>query len=748
MLNSYTPNRAAPDPPPWRGMDAAPFQWLPSAIGFIRRRQRPIVACGVLGVVFGAIYLMVATSQYTAVATLSIDPGHANPADGQMIITDWQSQSAYVDSQVALIQSPATLHGVVTQLDLGHNPLFARQEARAAGLGATALEQGRAEAALSHMLQVSRVGATLVVEVRLRTPDPVLSAELANAVTQAYMAQQLQAISDTTAQASNWLQSRSGELRGQALAADLAVQQYKAKKNIVDVTTGAGTGLMDEQQLGELNVELANARARVAAAQARETQAQTNTAGGQNNFMQTDTVPNPVLAGLQQQYLDAVRLQADLTARLGPGHATVALQSKVVAELQQNIQSEMAGQSASYRADYAAAMADQTSIQTQLTNEIAAEAQTNMQLSELRSLQSSADAYREIYQNFLQRFTQAMQDQSYPIPNARVAAAALPPLNRSYPSGKITLAMGLLLGLALGMMIAMVRDSLDVSVRTVAQLRGATGLEYLGAVAESRALACHQNWHWNPALRAGGQSDRKRMRVPAAFLEAAMNPASRIADAVQSVRIAASRQSARGRDVRIIGCVSAAANEGCSTFAANLAFALAADGQRTVLVDWDTRSPWLTKMLLPEPHTGLQELIAGKALLAEICERDTQTRLSFIGQSTGAAAGVQPGPAKIQSLLAELRNAYDVVVLDLPPMQAGNTAVQLSEWVDGFVLITRWGATPQAVLVDTLTRPSSVDAMFLGVVLNHCDSARMQLYTDASIPSPAHRMPLPVEANI
>jgi succinoglycan biosynthesis transport protein ExoP len=220
-----------------------------------------------------------------------------------------------------------------------------------------------------------------------------------------------------------------------------------------------------------------------------------------------------------------------------------------------------------------------------------------------------------------------------------------------------------------------------------------------------------------------------------------------MADAVQSVRIAATRQSSRGRDVCVIGCVSVASDEGCSTFAANLAFALAADGQRTALVDWNSKSPGLTNMLFSQPHPGLQELIAGQATLADVAESDTQTKLSFIGQSTNGGVGVQPGPAKIRTILAELRTMYDVVVLDLPPLQAGNTAMQLSDWVDGFVLVTRWGTTSQTALTNALSLPSSVDATFLGAVLNRCDPTKMSLYAGNPPSAQQSLSPLPVYAS-
>jgi len=742
MLNNYTPDRLPPGPASWPGINDAPFQWLPGSLSFLRRRLRPILGCGVAGVALAAAYLMVATPQYTAVGTLSIDSGRANPVDGTATAMDWQSQSAYVDSQVALLESPATLRGVVAQMHLENDPRFAGAAAHRDDPAGRALAEARAETKLLHMLQIWRVGATSVVEVRMESPDPALSAQLANAVTTAYMAQQVQAISDTTVQAGVWLQSRIGQLRAQAVAADRAVQEYKAQHNIVDVTSGGSTGLMDEQQLGELNTELAAARARVAAAQAKVEQAQEVASGGESASLTTDTVPNPVMAALQQQYLDALRLQAQLTAKLGPHHQAVLQQQQAVSDLQQSIQAEATREIAGYKADYAAATADLNSIQARLNDAISAEAQTDIQLSELRSLQTTADAYRGIYQNFLQRFTQAMQDQSYPIANARVAAAALPPIQHSAPHGKIALALGLLFGVAAGLFAAVLREALDMSVRSTAQLRGATGLECLGAIAATPALACGAH----PPLPELGERQSRRI-VPPAFREAERNPGSAMADAVLNLRVAAMRQSARGRPVRIIGCVAAAAGEGSSTFAANLAFALAADGQRTALVDWNAKSPWLTQMLLPGSHPGLQDLADGTAGLADVVLPLTPSGPDFIGQPRGRASG-PAGPAKIHAALATLRQNYDVVVLDLPALQRSNLALQLSESIDGFVLVARWGTTPQAALAGTFAGIANMDVTFLGAVLNQCDDARMELYTPDTRKAPVYAARLPVDGLI
>ena len=765
MLNSLNANLPTPPYSQPPGLTGAPFQWLPAGVAFFRRQIRPVVGCGVLGVAVGVAYLALATPQYTAVATISIDSRRSHAVGGEQAAGDWQSESAYVESQVALIQSPATLRGVVAQLQLDRDPFFAstnqgplsailtgvKDMIPGFGPSGTLLDpearaNAMAVAALSRMLDVWRIGTTSVVEVRMQTPDRAMSARLANAVTKAYMAQQLVAITDTTHRAGEWLQSRVGELRAQAVDADRAVQVYKAKHNIVDVAVGAGVGLLNEQQLGELNTQVAAARARVAASQARYEQAQASTVDGVTGSMGSDAQPNTVMAGLRQEYLDASRREADLSARMGPTHGAVVLQHKAVLELAHSMQTELARQTQTYRADYGVAQADLRAIDARLAVQVAAAAQTNIERSELRSLQSSANAYRQIYENFLQRFTQAMQDQSYPISDARVAAIALPPMDRSAPRGAIALAISLMLGMTLGVTIAVCREAMDATVRTIAQLRLATGLDCLGVIPGLKSLICRASPDWRRASRAS--ASQGRMLVPAAFRQAAVNPDSAIAEAVHGVRVASTRQSALGRDVRVIGCVSIGRGEGTSTFAANLAFALATGGERTVLVDMNRKEPWLTTMLAPAIRTGVRELAAREATVSDVAQTDAETGLRFVGQSPGGPGQAVTAGANVGGMLGDLRDRFDVVVLDLPPMDSGGATTLLSDMVDGLVLVTRWGSTPRPLLSEALSRTAAMDALFLGTVMTHCDPKQMRLYPRDPAQSRITRVSMPADAGI
>jgi len=314
-----------------------------------------------------------------------------------------------------------------------------------------------------------------------------------------------------------------------------------------------------------------------------------------------------------------------------------------------------------------------------------------------------------------------MQDQSYPISDARIVAQARPPLENSHPKGAVMLAVALTLGLAAGVGLAILREALDGTVRTPAQLRGATGLPVLGVVPRTRLLG-RRAWR----LARGTAPRVDRLVLPPALRAALSARGGAMADAAHAVRAAAARQSAQGPEVRVIGCVAARAGEGTSTFAANLAAHVAARGQRAVLVDWNPRDRALSRALSPDgARPGLADLARGEATLDQVALADPETGLRFLPLSE---AGPPAGPVAARALLGALRRETDLVVVDLPPLAEDNTALALCDLLDGFVLVARWGATPQALLGEAVGRAAPLDALFLGAVLNGAEIRRMRLY--------------------
>lgn len=672
-----------------------PFAWLPAGLAFLRRNALLIGLSAALLLAAGAAYVALSPSQYTATATLVIDSRRTHPVRTQPISLDAQSENVFVESQVELLRGAGTLRAVVERLGLDRDPRFWNpdgpkgviQQLRSAAsallrgtpdmAGLAPGDEARATAArlLGRELSVRRVGMTAVVEISFTSPSRTLSADIANAVAAAYIDDQLGGSAETTRRAGDWLEERIRALRDNAVAADRAVQEYKAAHNIVDV----GPQLLSDQELTETIELVAAARARFAetAARAQRIEGATPDAVLRGNPIQgsvAEALQNPVITRLRQQFLDGARREADLTARHGPNHGAVVLLRAEMAELERAIQSELARIAEVHRSERRVAEENMRAMEAQLARLSAAATRTNIERSELRSLQSTADANRAIFENFLQRYTQAVQDQSYPIADARMVARAIPPLERSKPKPLIILAAALAAGLMLGVGLAILRDALDGRLRTAEQLAAVTGAPRVWVVEENRSL-----------------------RGPGARTEAVQRPASSIAQAVQGVRATVNRLSARGSAIKVVGVAGHWPGDGASLFAANLAAGLAASGRRVALAAWG----------------GVAELAPGVTPVV-------------MPADDWRAAG---------ALLAELRQNHDLVVVDMPPLSGQGSAVALHDMLDGWLLVARWGSTARGPLAETVARLTAMDGLFLGAVLNRGDRKRMRLY--GQMPAPA-----------
>jgi succinoglycan biosynthesis transport protein ExoP len=527
------------------------------------------------------------------------------------------------------------------------------------------------------------------VEVSYTSPSRRLSADVANTFAAAYIDEQLGSNAETTRRAGGWLEERIRELRGNAVTADRAVQEYKAANNIVDL----GPALLSDQELTETIELVAASRARFAEASARAQRLEGATSAAVLQGSVAEALQSQVITRLRQQFLDSSRREAELAGRHGVNHgAAVQLRTEMV-EIERAIQNELGRIAEVHRNERQVAEGNMRGMEAQLAGLVQTATRTNIERSQLRSLQSTADANRAIFENFLQRFTQAMQDQSYPIADARSVSLAIPPLERSKPRSIIILAAALALGLMLGVGLAILREALDGRLRTVEALADAAAASRVWVVGEARQLRFSGSdpWH-DPAA------------PPPAFCEAMNNPASPMAEAVQGLRSTIARLSAQGGAIKVIGVAGTQGGDGSSLVAANLAMSLAASGRRIALLDW-------------------KGVPGGDALTV------TETGLRVVPMPPLPQGRAAPQWRAAAVMIAELRQTHDFVILDLPALSSQGSAVALNDMVEAFVLVARWGRTPRTEVSDAMARMTGSDALFLGAVLNRADVRQLRLHS-------------------
>ena len=272
QLKSVPPNRGSADAVP------AVEIGLRDIIAFLRRRRWSILLSVVIALFLGAAYLVVAPAEYTASTSLLIDTSKLSIFSQGDVIGESVVSNATVETQVQIIQSERVAEAVAKKLDLMHNAVFMAPDdgpidlvanvvhvlfARLRGPSTPAVAPVAAPAAtpsedplllsaasiLRGNVTAQRVGLSFVIAVGYTSPDPLLSAQIANAYTDAYVEDQFNAQVATAQRASDWLQSRIEDLARQSTAENVTAQQKSAIRTTYDAFLQRYTQAVQQQSL-------------------------------------------------------------------------------------------------------------------------------------------------------------------------------------------------------------------------------------------------------------------------------------------------------------------------------------------------------------------------------------------------------------------------------------------------------------------------------------------------------------------
>ena len=200
-------------------------------------------------------------------------------------------------------------------------------------------------------------------------------------------------------------------------------------------------------------------------------------------------------------------------------------------------------------------------------------------------------------------------------------------------------------------------------------------------------------------------------------------PFSRFTEAIRSIKLAADLNVAiKGN--RVIGFTSSLPNEGKSTVAVALAQLMSQVGARTILIDCDLRNPSLSRSLAPSAKSGMLEVLAGKATLEEVIWTEPSTNMAFLPvvmRSRVAHSSEILNSAPMKKLFEQLRERYDYVLVDLPPLAPIVDVRATTQLVDSFIYVIEWGRTKIDIVEHALGGAQGVYENLLGVVLNKVD---------------------------
>ena len=317
----------------------------------------------------------------------------------------------------------------------------------------------------------------------------------------------------------------------------------------------------------------------------------------------------------------------------------------------------------------------------------------------LEQLQASEDTYRKIYEGLLGAYTASVDRQPYVFANARVITSARDPRVETRPLKKLIIAFGLLVGMVIGIGIAIARRSLDVSVRNAAQIRSETGLPCICEL---------------PVVRF-------RRRGFGRLNEVLRRPKSLFAWNLRSARLAIDLAGAAGKS-RFVGVTSVSPGDGKGTVVSNLAALYAAGGAKTLVVSSDLRSCLPTaaaKAAAPAPAKGDETEEKADALADRIVHSADGKFDVLPGEKGPESDFLVAGNLK---RIVEEGVDYDVVLVDLPAYSSGPDSLAVCSLLDSVVVVSDCGRTSLSTLTELVQTLRSAKANVLGVLMTRVRS--------------------------
>lgn len=711
----------------------------------LRRFGLIIVACVIGCLAIAALVVTFSVPTYLASAQILIEPQRQQLLLSEPGMLDLALDNAQVESQVELLRSERITAAVVNALKLTDDPEFQRedgffgwrfssghdlevqsgdgraphrkdsldktpgdgvppekvQQDKAGGLRDGTDDRSASESLrvattmLANRVGVRRVGQSYVIEITARSYKPERAAEIANAFTTAYLQDQFEAKAQVARNGVDWLQARIRDLRVTLNDAARGVEDFKARNGLA----AANSGLLIEQQLGETNTQLVAAHSQTAQAAARLTRMQEVLKAGPGSAAVGEILNNQVVTNLRQQQQLAAQKEADLRERYGPTQQSVLAAHQEVEKVETDIASEMKRIAQIYLSDYTVAVDRENGIKDEikrLIEEVDRRRQAKVTLSEL---EAQAQSYRRMYQNLLEKLSETAQKETLPVSTARVVAPATIPLGKNSPKTKLTLALGGVIGLLLGIGIGVVRHSTDRTIRGADDIQRENGLDCLGLL---------------PMVGKHGPFRKGR----ALGLETASTPFSPFIRALRGVKVEID-VAREGNVLNSIGVASISPGEGKTSIALNLAVLLAQSGSRTLIIDADLLNGGLTRIMAPDAETGLLEMLIDQS--SNAVRRTAVQNLDLlpvvlidrVPYSSDILRSKQ-----MQMLLGSFATTYESVILDLTAMREAVDVRAISRHLDGMLLVAAWGETEVANLTEAALVLEAAQARILGVVLN------------------------------
>jgi len=657
---------------------------LRDILAIVQLQRKVIVGCFIVVLGLAAVYTALAERRYTAMAVVHLTPQAAKEiqTDGvQTDVTSIWNRNIDVSTKIAILESRALREKVLN-----------RYQEVAPDDGASLAERGPGW--VKKVMDVEARKGTELIDVMVTTPDPELSARLANIIAEVFEEEILAANTDALTNARKWLSDQLGEYEERIRAATVTLNEFERVNGLAGSTAQGETSLAS--RMASLNSAYGSLNTEVVIQERLVSEYERLLRAGRYQDI-AKAMGSPTIEALTQNYAGALADRVHARAVYGEKMMERKLAEERVLLVEQELKSEVQKALSAERATLDLLRGKTSSV-------VGAIGDGKEQILELQTLWAEYEHLRtelanakDFYQRLRIRMGEVELQSKTQFNRVRILEMATPPGRASFPIVPLNLGLGAFMGLVLGFGVAFLREWFDDTVGSPVDVVTYLKVPFLGAVPKVTEV----------------EGDIEQTLI------SHRKPRSAIAEVARGVRTVLELNPDQPPKRLLV--TSAVSSEGKTSTAVRLAIAYASAHRSVVLLDCDLRRPRVHKVFGGDRLLGVTNLIEGADV--DSCVRPTGIH-NFSYVSAGKA-GDRPdellSSPTLPGVLDELNAKFDIVIIDTPPTVLVADARILSRSVDGCVLVARENSTSRSLLREALSGLHQVGANVYGVVINAVD---------------------------
>ena len=678
----------------------------------ISARRWTLISTFVIVVLGVTVWMLVQTPVYRAEALLLIEPGKVNLTEfkgvydpTQMDLGSPLGRREFFETQCKLIVCRPLLEKTFKEFGFGNLREYRDVEDPIAGFG--------------KYFAVRPVHQSRLVLVTFDWKDPELAARALDFLVKEYIADYRRRSVGVTTGGLQALREKAEQLRPKVEAKADELQRFMVEHNMVSLEK---TQNIVVDRLKELNKSLSEVERQKIEFESICTNIQQALEEKRPLEDMPEVAGSTAIRDLKLEYIRTKQACSDLSERFGPNHPEVVAAGARLDAVAVKMQEEMQSVLAVARAQRERAAGQAEDLRRELAQQELRVMAFNKLAVRYNILQNAYETLNKTYNAIVKRIEEieitmaagSKEDNIFVITHPRV------PVTPARPRKKLAVGLAVVVGLLLGAGLCFFVDYLDTTIKTKEDVEEILGVPTIGYV---------------PSLRKSDLDKTDGNGQRAVELAALEKPRSAVAEAFRSIRTALAFSATDGALKRLL-VTSSSPKEGKTMVSMNVAMALAQAGKRVLLVGADMRKPRLHKVFQVPGRPGLSNLLAGEGVSNA---RDAIRPVPGIENLSLLPSGPTPpspadllGSERMEELLDELSQEFDVLVLDTPPALNVTDAVVLCQYVPGVILVIRSFTTQRKLAQRATELLARAQGKMVGVILNNVDVHRAGYYPYSS----------------